>query len=156
MIKLKFPEVKGSNLEKKKYDLPKDFEGKLNIVTIAFQQWQQELVNTWVPFLEDLKQTYSDLCFYELPTISRGYKGMRFVIDGGMRMGIPNKSVRNRTITLYLNKKRFMQNLNIKNDENIITYVLNKEGSIISEIEGEYSKEKAKKIKIKVEELLTK
>ena len=153
---MKFPEVKGSNLEKKKYDLPKDFEGKLNIVTIAFQQWQQELVNTWVPFLEDLKQTYSDLCFYELPTISRGYKGMRFVIDGGMRMGIPNKSVRNRTITLYLNKKRFMQNLNIKNDENIITYVLNKEGSIISEIEGEYSKEKAKKIKIKVEELLTK
>jgi len=151
-----FPEVKGSNLEKKKYNLPKDFEGKLNIVTVAFQQWHQGLVNTWVPFLEELKQTYPDLCFYELPTISRGYKGMRFVIDGGMRMGIPDKSVRNRTITLYLNKKRFMQNLNIKNDENIITYVLNKEGRIISEIEGEYSKEKAKKIEKNVEELLTK
>ena len=152
---MNFPEVKGSNLEKKKYNLPKDFEGKINIVTVAFQQWQQGLVNTWVPFLEELKHAYPDLCFYELPTISRGYKGMSFMIDGGMRMGIPDKTVRARTITLYLNKKKFMQNLEIENDDTIITYVLNDKGEISSEIEGEYSKEKANKIKTKVEELLS-
>jgi hypothetical protein len=152
---MKFPEVKGSNLERKNYKIPEDLEGKVNIITVAFQQWQQSLVNTWVPFLEKLKQKYPDLCFYELPTISRGYKGMSFMIDGGMRMGIPDKTIRSRTITLYLDKKKFMQNLKIKNDEDIITYVLNKDGKIISEINGEFSKEKANIIKLKVEELLT-
>jgi hypothetical protein len=151
-----FPEVKGSNLEKKKYKLPQDFEGKINIVTVAFQQWQQSLVDTWVPFLEELKESYPEMYFYELPTISRGYRGMRFMIDGGMRMGIPDKKIRDRTITLYLEKKKFMENLGIKSDENILTYVLNSKGEIVSTLEGEHTPDKAFKIKNKVEELLGK
>ena len=149
-----FPEVKGSNLEKKRYRLPHDFEGKVNIVTVAFQQWQQSLVDTWVPFLEELKQSYPEMYFYELPTISRGYRGMRFMIDGGMRMGIPDKKIRDRTITLYLEKKKFMENLEIESDEDILTYILNNKGKITSTIEGKYSSEKATKIKQKVKELL--
>ncbi|NPD89728.1 MAG: hypothetical protein HGN29_13535 [Asgard group archaeon] len=149
-----FPEVKGSNLEKKKYKIPQDLEGTINIVTVAFQQWHQGLVNTWVPFLEELKQTHTEIYFYEFPTINRGYKGMRFIIDGGMRMGIPDKEIRDRTITLYLDKKKFMQNLTIENDEDIITYVLNNKGEIFTKIEGEYTSEKGNKIKSRVEELL--
>ncbi len=150
-----FPEVKGSNLEKKKYKVPQDLEGRINIVTVAFQQWQQGLVDTWVPFLEELKQTYPEVYFYELPIIGRGYKGMRFMIDGGMRMGIPDKTIRSRTITLYLDKKRFMKHLKIEDDEDILTYVLNDNGEISSVIKGKYDKEKANLIRIKVEELLT-
>ena len=114
---MNFPNVKGSNLEKRKYTLPEDLEGKVNIVTIAFQQWHQSLVNTWVPFLEELKKNYPDVSFYELPSMSRGYKGMSFVIDGGMRAGIPDKTIRSRTITLYLDKKKFMKNLRLENDK---------------------------------------
>jgi hypothetical protein len=151
-----FPEVKGSNLEKKKYKLPQDFEGKINIVTVAFQQWQQSLVDTWVPFLEELKKSFPEMYFYELPTISRGYKGMRFMIDGGMRMGIPDKKIRDRTITLYLEKRRFMKNLGIENDEDILTYILNAKGEIFSTVKGKYNPEKATKIKNQVEELVGK
>jgi len=149
-----FPEVKGSNLERKKYRIPQDLEGEVNIVTVAFQQWQQSLVNTWVPFLEELKQSYPEVYFYELPTINRNYRGMKFMIDGGMRMGIPDKKIRERTITLYLEKNKFMENLAIENDEDILSYVLNKKGEIISTVKGEYSPEKATKMKKKVNELL--
>ena len=62
-----------NNLEKKKYIVPQDLEGKINIVTVAFQQWHQGLVNTWVPFLEEIKQKYPQIYFYEFPTINRGY-----------------------------------------------------------------------------------
>ena len=151
---MKFPEVKGSNLEKKKYKIPQDLEGKVNIITVAFQQWQQGLVNTWVPFLEELKQSHPEVYFYEFPTINKRYKGMRFMIDGGMRMGIPDKNIRSRTITLYLDKKKYMQDLEIENDEDIVTFVLNQNGEINIRIDGPYEPEKADKIKEKVKELL--
>jgi hypothetical protein len=151
-----FPTVKGNNLEKKQYKLPQDFEGKLNIVTVAFQQWQQGLVNSWVPFLEEIKQTHPEISFYELPTMSRGYKGMKFMIDGGMRMGIPDKNIRSRTITLYLDKKKFMKNLDINNDETIITFLVDTKGEIYLKIKGEFDSEKGKQIASKVNELLSK
>ena len=149
-----FPTVKGNNLEKKKYKLPQDLEGKLNVVTVAFQQWQQGLVNTWVPFLEELKEAHPEISFYELPTMSSGYRGMKFMIDGGMRMGIPDVAIRSRTITLYLDKKKFMKSLDIKNDETIITFLLNTKGEIFLRIEGEFNNEKGKKIVSKINELL--
>lgn len=156
MIKLIFPEVKGSNLEKKKYTIPQDLEGAINIVTVAFQQWHQSLVNTWVPFLEELKQKYPQVQFYEFPTIKRGYRGMSFMIDGGMRAGIPDKTIRSRTITLYIDKKKFMKNLEIENDQNIHTFVLNSKGEIIHREEGRYSSESSIRIAKKVTDLIEK
>jgi hypothetical protein len=35
---MNFPNVSSSNLEGQKFNLPKDFEGKLNIVVIAFRR----------------------------------------------------------------------------------------------------------------------
>ena len=154
MKKMNFPSVKGSNLEKKKYNLPDDFEGKVNIVTIAFQQWQQGLVDTWVPFLSELKRKFPDIFFYELPTINRGYKGIRFIIDGGMRMGIPAKEVRERTITLYLDKKKFMTDLMIENDEDIHTFLLDSNGKVILRIKGEFKHTSATLIDEKLEKIL--
>jgi hypothetical protein len=154
MIKMIFPEVKGSNLEKKKYNIPQDLEGKINVVTIAFQQWQQGLVNTWVPYLEGLKESYPELYFYEFPAMSRRYKSRRFLIDGGMRMGIPDKKVRARTITLYLDKKRFMKDLNIENDDNIVTFLLDSSGKILARVDGDYSIEKSNQLTDKVKNIL--
>ena len=156
MITMFFPKVKGSNLEKKKYHIPEDLEGEINIVTVAFQQWHQGLVNTWVPYLEELKESFNEVSFYEFPTINRGYKGMRFMIDGGMRMGIPDKIVRSRTITLYLNKHDFMNKLDIRDDQNITTFLLDNEGKIILKIDGEYNPEKGELITNKIKELIRK
>lgn len=48
---MQFPDVSGSNLLRQKLELPAGFEGELNVVLIAFQQWQQRLVDTWLPFV---------------------------------------------------------------------------------------------------------
>ena len=53
-----FPTVNGSNLQRAKLTLPQDFEGKYNLLFIAFQQWQQDEVNTWIPLAESCEAQY--------------------------------------------------------------------------------------------------
>ena len=36
-----FPTVNGSNLLREKLTLPRDFQGRLNLIFIPFEQWQQ-------------------------------------------------------------------------------------------------------------------
>ncbi|NTV37735.1 MAG: hypothetical protein HGA82_00825, partial [Anaerolineales bacterium] len=66
---LLFPTVQGENLSGREMILPKDFEGKLNIVIVAFHRGQQLLVNSWMPVIQQLEKKYPELHFYELPTI---------------------------------------------------------------------------------------
>src|SRR5689334_7709072 len=46
----RFPHVEGKNLEGKQFVLPADFDGKYNVVLIAFHREQQNDVDTWLPF----------------------------------------------------------------------------------------------------------
>ena len=50
-----FPTVTGSNLLRQKLTLPRDFQGELNVVFVAFQQWQQMEVNSWIPLAQELE-----------------------------------------------------------------------------------------------------
>ena len=52
---MQFPSVMGFNLPRKKLSLPEAFEGELNLVFVAFQQWQQSQVDTWIPFARQLE-----------------------------------------------------------------------------------------------------
>ena len=66
---MSFPTVSGSNLLRQKRILPQDFQGKHNLVFIAFKQWHQMEVDSWIPLAKELEQQYEDLAYYELPTI---------------------------------------------------------------------------------------
>ncbi len=141
-----FPEVKGSNLEGRKFTLPYDLDGKLNIVIIAFKQYQQSLVDEWIPYLEKLTQIYTDIKFYEVPTLAKGYLLMRFIIDGGMRAGIPSRKARERTITTYINKKQFKQKLEISSEDTIYIFLLTKEGKILQQEVGSITENKIREL----------
>jgi hypothetical protein len=141
-----FPEVEGKNLESKSYKLPHDLEGELNILLIPFQRWHQNLVDSWGPYLEDIINRFTRVKFYEIPSLSSGYKMMSFVIDGGMRAGIPSKKVRERTITIYINKSRFKKALEIPNEQTIYIFLVNKKGEILWRESGVYDDAKAEKL----------
>jgi hypothetical protein len=99
-----FPTVSGSNLLRQKRILPQYFQGNFNLVFIAFQQWHQIEVDSWIPLAMMLEQQYEDLAYYELPTIQSLNSFSKMFINEGMRAGIPNPKTRERTITLYLDK----------------------------------------------------
>ena len=143
---MKFPDISGENLEKKKYNIPYDLEGDLNIVIVPFQRWHQSLVDEWSAFLNNIERSNRNFRYYEVPTLNSGYKIMRFMIDGGMRAGIPDRSVRERTITLYTNKPLFEELLNINSEDTIYLFLIRRNGEILWRSEGEYDIQKGEEL----------
>ncbi|MGA2382630.1 MAG: hypothetical protein ABSG61_04265 [Gemmatimonadales bacterium] len=134
-----FPAVTGRSLTGRTYHLPGDFEGARNLVLVAFKRHQQEDVDTWTPHLRPLAAGDSGLRVYELPTLGRGYRLMRGMIDGGMRRGIPDSAVRAATITLYINKTPFRDTLGITDESRIHVLLVDRSGRILWRAEGRYT-----------------
>jgi len=96
-----FPRLEARSLNGRTYRLPGDLEGENNVVIVGFEWWQQELIEPWVPFLEELACRRPRPRFYELVAVSRLRLPVRGMIDGGMVAGIPDRKVRARTLTTY-------------------------------------------------------
>lgn len=138
---MQFPAVTGSNLQRKKLALPEGFQGELNLVLIAFQQWQQNQVDTWIPFARQLEEAHSGVYYYELPTIQQRNVMARTLINEGMRAGIPDPVARERTITLYLDKVAFREALQLPGEEDIYVLLLDREGKVLWRTEGGFTQE---------------
>ncbi len=147
-----FPRVSGSNLNGKTFELPKDLKGKLNIVVIPFIRGQGVQIAEWVPSLNELVKSNPDLEWYELPTLSDAYLPSRPNIDGGMRAAILEKDSRERTITLYLDKAKFMQSLNIPTENTIYVLLIDKNGEVIWRAAGGFTEQKLNNLNKAIEE----
>jgi hypothetical protein len=60
-----------------------------------------------------LEQSFPGLQFYETPVIQKMNVFSQTFINEGMQAGIPNPTTRQKTITLYIDKKAFRQALDI-------------------------------------------
>ncbi|MEO8337478.1 MAG: hypothetical protein ABI664_21055 [bacterium] len=136
-----FPVVEGSNLEGRNMTLPADFGGDLNVVLVAFQRNQQAEVDTWTPTLKAMASGRPGLRVYELPTLGRRYRMIRGFIDGGMRRGIPDSTVRAATITLYIDKDSFKRPMGIESEDIIHVFLVERGGAIRWRGEGPYTPE---------------
>jgi len=138
-----FPLVSGFNLDRQEFIFPQDFEGNLNLLIVPFQQYQQQIVNTWIPFAQEAEATFPGFIYYELPTIYEMPVLSRTFINEGMRAGIPDQTARERTITLYLDKSKFKSALNISNENDIYLFVVDRNGEILWRANGAYTQDKA-------------
>ena len=134
-----FPTVNGSNLQRAKLTLPQDFEGDYNLLFIAFKQWHQDEVNTWIPLAESCEAQFPGLVYYELPTIRSLNTFSRFFINEGMRAGIPNPKSRERTITLYLEKDDFRTALGLEDEEHIFALLIDHQGNELWRARGPHN-----------------
>ncbi len=134
-----FPIVNGTNLRREKLTFPKDFAGRYNLIFIAFQQWHQDEVNTWIPLAESCEARFPGLVYYELPTIRALNAFSKFFINEGMRAGIPNPKSRERTITLYLEKDDFRTALGLEDEEHIFALLIDHQGNELCRARGPHS-----------------
>ena len=136
-----FPAVNGSNLERRQFRLPGDLDGELNWLILAFWQRHQIDVDTWMPLAEQLEERHPGLVTYELPVIQSRSRWSQWFIDSGMRAGIPDRHVRSRTITLYLDKAPFLEALEIGNDDAICSMVFDRSGAVLWRTTGPWTEE---------------
>ncbi len=138
-----FPSLKGADLNGRSLTLPDDFPAPFSLVFVAFEMRQQADVDSWRLFVEETRKARPSLAVFELPTIARGYRLMQFVIDNGMRSGIPDRETRAATVTLYTNVKAFMRALGIRTTRQIAVLVVTPAGEVLAHVSGRYSAEAA-------------
>ncbi len=143
---MQFPKVSGNDLLKTKVTLPEDLSSRFNVLIIAFQRWHQGLVNSWVPFLNNMVEQYPELDYYELPTIRKMNWLNRSILDNGMRAGIPSRDTRRRTITLYIDKESFRQKLEIPDETDIHLFLVSRDGDVLWTESGAISEEKSESL----------
>lgn len=142
-----FPSVKASNLEKREFNLPADFEGDRNLLLVAFEREQQKDVDTWLREMKRFEEIDPGFHYYELPTIQRPNAFMRWFIDNGMRHGIPNRKARARTITLYLEKKPFLDALLITDQKQVYGFLVDRKGNVLWRSEGVFDETKGSSLR---------
>ena len=150
----RFPEIEGTSLSLVEHRLPGTLEGQVNLLLIAFRQWQQKDVDTWVPTATALATEHAGFRSYELPVISKVYRPVSGFIDGGMRSGIPNPEVRASTITVYLDRRRFLEALNIDSVGEIVPMLVTPHGDILWRTTGRMTIEASRELATVVVEAL--
>lgn len=153
---VKFPPVSGENLAYQAFRLPDDLEGELNIVFVPFQMWHQFLVNTWVPAAQQIEALYPGVRYYELPTIERLDPNSQRRVNEGMRAGIPDPGTRQRTITLYLDKRGFREALGLGSEWRMYVLLLDRQGNVVWRSEGQATRAKARALALAIETELQK
>ena len=134
-----FPPIETRNLEGRAFRLPTDFEGDLNIIILAFQRWQQDIFDVWAPHLDALAARHTGVCIYELPTLANRYRMVQRFIDGGMAAGIASREARERTLTIYTDKRRFLAPLGVTDESTITLLLVDRQGRILWQGAGAYN-----------------
>ena len=151
---MKFPIVKATSLTNKSYQLPLDLEGELNLVIVAFKRWQQDWVDTWIPSLQRLSFAHKQMRVYEMPTMSRFNGLYRFMIDNGMRAGIPDNAVRAATLCAYIDLAPFAQVLRLPSYDSIYLLLLDRSGEILWRGQGPYDQAQWAELTATVEQVI--
>lgn len=63
-----------------------------------------------------------------------------------MRAGIPNRTTRQKTITLYLDKHSFRSHLGIRDEETIWLLWIDQQGHVLWRVEGAFTPEKGREL----------
>jgi hypothetical protein len=140
--RVKFPTVSGSNLNRQELEFPRDFRGDLNLLFVPFLQFQQTIIDTWIPFADQLESSFPELAYYELPTINELPALSRTFINEGMRAGIPNAKARARTVTLYIDLASFMRALAIPSRNEVHVLLADRQGDILWRTTGSFDETK--------------
>lgn len=137
-----FPKASGKNLQRKKFEFPKDFPTKFNLVLIAFYRHHQDDVDTWIPFAKKLESEFEDLNYFEFPVIYQMGPFRQFMLNEGMRAGIPDQTAREKTITLYLDKSEFLGQLGIQTQDSIQILLVSDSGEVLWRETGVFTRDK--------------
>jgi hypothetical protein len=142
-----FPTIVGKNLNKHVKTIPGDFKEKNLLLLVAFQQWHQPVVDDCLNRIEahHLQENHHVL---EIPVIQKSTAFRRIRLDALMRAAIRDQAIRERTITVYLDKQAFMSDTNIPSEDRIHWFLVShRTGAILLRGIGSMSEDDIQEIK---------
>jgi len=148
----KFPVVSGNSLAGDAVTLPDATKGQIALVSVAFVEKGQPIINSWAePFLEKYSEK-TDLIYYEVPMMNIPQPAAREYIDSGMRAGLDQK-MHSKVVTYYGDFRSYMKELNMSDVKSGYVFLLDREGTIQFTGEGMMGKDDWKELQATIEKL---
>lgn len=139
----RLPQIEAANLNGRPINLPSQLPGRKTLLLIAFQQDQQDNLDTWIRGMELNSLRSANIAWLELPVIDNPGPIGRWVIDNGMRGGIADPSARAHVVTIYADKAKFNAAMKIDTETTVYAMVATRDGRILARADGDYTKAKA-------------
>jgi hypothetical protein len=117
-------------LNRQKCKLPDGLEGDLNVLVVCFSCDQQNLVDEWINVVAAKERSTEELKCYETILIGPTPFFIQSTITNGMRDVIQDETVRDRTLTFFTNKKRFLDALGLKGENLVHVLLVNDKGVV--------------------------
>jgi hypothetical protein len=133
-----FPPIQVTSLDGAHMNAPADFSGQLNLVIISFAREQQHEVDSWIPAARKIESAHGPFRYYELPTMSGQNLLYRWWFDEALRSNTTDKELRSRILTAYVNKHSFRKSLDIKNEKQVVTILVDPKGQVYWRADGAY------------------
>jgi len=146
----RFPSLKADNVQGKSFNLPAGFPGTRTVVFVAFGKEQQTEIDTWTHFLTSLVASHAGTAFVEFPTLKRLAAPLRWTIRRGMKSGIKDAALRERTIPLFIDKDPFRAALGIPDERDIYLFLVDREGKVYWRETGAFTEAKGTSLKAAV------
>jgi hypothetical protein len=126
-----FPKVSGTSLAGESLTFPESFGAPRTLTVLAFWDWQQPMVDTWLAYADRLEIQEPGFEYFEMPVIQRSSPEIHQFIDDGMRAGIQNRRAREKTIALFVDKREFLRTLALPTDDEIYAVLVDDKGLIL-------------------------
>lgn len=132
----RLPKVSTRDLNGVRRTLP---DGRLSVLLVAYERWQQFEVDSWVPSLKALERMYDEVGYYELPVVGRIDPLKRRRLDFFMRRGIPDAETRARTLTFYADAPGFREPLGIPDEDHVAVLLVDTDGLVLWRASGPFT-----------------
>jgi hypothetical protein len=140
-----FPEITSKSLAGRVLTLPEAVEGKVTLICIAFVRSAQSIIDSWVQPFEMEFGKDSRFLVYEVPMINTAWKVFSWMIDSGMRGGIPVEKHDN-VVTFYGDYSEYQKALGMENTNLAYIFLLDQKGIIRWKGQGYASPESEKEL----------
>jgi hypothetical protein len=140
-----FPRLRARDLTGYSRWVPDAFEGRRNLVFVAFRRDQQAAIDSWAPWLASAAVS-AQLGFYELPVLARRWAPMRPLIDGGMAAAVRADQARRRTMTVYGDVGGITGALGITDRTTVTIFLVDRRGQILDRATGPFEQATATRL----------
>jgi hypothetical protein len=103
--------------------------GKVALICIAFVRSAQNMIDSWVQPFERKFGKDSRFAVYEIPMINKAWKVLSWMIDSGMRGGIPAEKHDN-VVTFYGDYSGYQKILGMEDTNLAYVFLLDPKGII--------------------------
>jgi len=141
----RFPEITSKSLTDRIVTLPGTAEGKVTLICVAFVRRAQSMIDSWAQPFELEFGKDSRFTVYEVPMISEAWKVLSWMIDSGMKGGIPVEKHDN-VVTIYGDYSGYQEALGMEDTNFAYVFLLDPNGIIRWKGQGYASPENIKEL----------